>query len=150
MEFLLRDGPPRYHTLDYLVEYNADGPGVAADTVQVVLECLGWHVDGRAHIVALVLLELLPGDGETKIPDFVRVAPVEYIGRLDVPVQVPTVVDIHVAVDDLFDDVHGLAVRDALALLQQVAQVSVAQLGDQVGIVFGGVDIVQVQDSRRK
>lgn len=94
VKLLLGDSPPWNDPLEHLEEYDADGPSIAGDTVDVALESLRGHVDWRSDIVVLVLVDFLARDGEPEVPDFVGISPIEDIGWLDVPVQVPRPVHI--------------------------------------------------------
>lgn len=97
-----------------------------------------------------MLIKFLFGNGEPEIPNFVHIALVEDVGWLDISVHVACIVNIEVSIDDLSDNFHRLVVGDVLALFQQVPQISLAQFRHNVGVVLGGVHIVEMEDARRE
>lgn len=51
-------------------------------------------------------------DSKTKIPNLVLALPVENVGRFDVPVQIPFLIDIYVSFNDLFDNFNRLIILE--------------------------------------
>lgn len=129
-----------------MIEYDSDGPDVAADGVVVFLEGFGGHVDWTAHVVVFVGVEVGDGDGEPKVSVFVYSIFVEDVGRFDVSVHESCLIDVVVALDELPHDFDHLEVGESLALLEKGVEISFAEFSDYIGVVFGSVDVVQVQD----
>ena len=54
--------------------------------------------------------------------------------------------DVVVALDELPHDLHHLEIGKGFALFEEGVEISFAEFSDYIGVVFGGVDVVQVQD----
>lgn len=86
-------GSPGRAACEHFVEDDPDGPHVAFRGVDIVVECLEWHVDRRAHVVICVFLELLAPHGKTEICYLDVFGAEEDICRLQVAVHDPRTVD---------------------------------------------------------
>lgn len=145
IEDLLRDGPPWDRTLEKLVKDDAECPDIAAYTIDILLESLGWHVDWRANVVILMIVDVVDRNGKSEVTILINSIFVEDVGRLDVTVQVACLVDVEVSRNKLPHYLYCLEVRDGLALLKEGVEVTFAELGDEVCIVASGVYVVEVE-----
>ena len=66
----------------------------------------------------------------------------ENVGRFDISVYETHLVDFRVPLDELPHDFDGFMVGQRSSLLEDAVEVAIAQLGDEVGVVFGCVDVV--------
>lgn len=57
-------------------------------------------------------------DSKTEIPNLILTLPVENVGRFDVPVQIPFLIDIYVSFNDLFDNFNRLIILELLFYFQ--------------------------------
>lgn len=113
-------------SFDHLIEDNTEGPDITADTIVIMFECLGRHVDGTTDIVVFVLIEIMDGDGESEISVFVDAIEMENVGRFDITVYVTCLMDLCVAFDELFHDFDGLVIREGFSFFENVVQVALA------------------------
>lgn len=86
MQLLFRDGSPGHHSFDHLEENHSNRPSITANTVPIVFEGFGWHVDGRANIIIFMVVKLVSRDSKAKVTDFVTGTFMEDIGRFDITV----------------------------------------------------------------
>jgi len=70
---------------------------------------------------------------------------VEDVGRFDVSVEEACLVNVFVAEGDLPEYFYSLVVVELFALFYQRVEVTLAQLGNNVGVVLGGVDVMQMK-----
>lgn len=81
--------------------------------------------------------------GKPEICDFREAFFDENVGGFEVAVDDSFVVDVGVAIEDLVHELHCLILRQSLSGRDEFGEVSsLAQLGDDVGIVFSVVDVV--------
>ena len=73
----------------------------------------------------------------------------ENIGWFDVPVEVALLEYIEVSADNLLYNLARFVVRKLFFLFQQSVEVPLHQFSDQVGVVFGGINIVEMENMGR-
>jgi hypothetical protein len=144
-EFLLVFGAPGGFSGEHFEEDDSECPDIRFEGVLVASERLRGHVEGRADVV-LVGFEGLRGlDGEPEICDLeLLCVGDEDVGRLEVAVDDISARKVEVALEDLLHEDGCLCFRESL--LDDLVEVGVAEFGDDVGVVLGGVDFAQRQD----
>lgn len=70
----------------------------------------------------------------------------ENIGRFDVSMHEASGVNIIIAFYELFEYLYWLEVRDCFALFDNIREVSFTKFSDEVGVVFGGIDVIEMKD----
>lgn len=51
LQVVFRLSPPRSLACQHLKEDDTDCPDIAFEAVDVLIQCLQWHIDWRAHII---------------------------------------------------------------------------------------------------
>lgn len=94
-----------------------------------------------------MLLEIGVANGKTEVRDLDLAVCEEDVGGFEVAVDDAEAVDATITVDDLREDVDGLALGHLLVLLDEAGEVSsVAELGDDAGVGLEGDDFVELDD----
>jgi len=144
-QLLLVFGLPGRLAHEHLEEDDAQGPDVGFEGVLVPFEGLGGHVEGRAHVVLIGLEGVCGFDGESEVGYFELLGVGdEDIGRFEVSVDDIFPGEVEVACEDLLDELEGFSFGEAF--FEGFVEVGVAEFGDDVGVVFGGVDFVEGED----
>ena len=144
-QFFLAFGSPGGIIEQHFVEDDAECPDVRFEGILIFPEGLGCHVEGGAYIVAIGLSQLLGPDAETEIGNFgSTVFHHEDIGRFKVAVDDTFLLEFEVTLDDLLHE--GDDLRFLEVLFDGFAEIGVAEFSDEVGVVFGGEDIVEGED----
>lgn len=84
--------------------------------------------------------------GKPKVSILIRPILVEDVCRLDVTMKESSLMDIVISYDKLPHDFDSLKIRDGFSLFNQSIQISFTKLGNEICIIPGGIDIVQMQD----
>ena len=144
-QFFLAFGSPGGVVEQHLVEDDSERPDIRFEGVLVFPERFGGHVERGAHIVAIGFSKLLGSDAKTEISYFgCPVLHHEDVGRFQVPVDDPLLLELEVALDDLLHEGDNLSFLEGL--FDGFAEIGVAEFGDEVGVVFGGEDVVEGED----
>lgn len=146
MQHLFWHGSPRYRSFDELIEDDSDCPNITADTIDVVLECLWRHIDGTAYVVVLVLLKLTYWNSKSEISVLVKPIFMENVGRFDVSMHEASSVDIVVSFDELLEYLYWLKIGHCFALFDEIRKVSFTKFSDEVGIIFCGIDVIEMEN----
>lgn len=139
-QLLLVLGLPGSLAGQHLVEDDAQRPDIRLQRVLVPPKGLGRHVERRAHVVLVGLEGIADLDGEAKVGDLEFSVAHEDIGGFEVAVDDAVPGEVEVPDHDLLHVLAGLVLAEAL--LDDLAEVIIAELSDDVGIVLGGEDVV--------
>jgi hypothetical protein len=83
---------------------------------------------------------------KAKIADFALISPEEDIGWLQITVNDAIIVEVLDALHDLLQEVNGFILTEPPLLLEVVVEIIVAELGNDVHVVIGLEDIVEVDN----
>lgn len=92
-----------------------------------------------------MLPELIDGHCKAKISKFVHSLQMKHVRRFYIPVHEASLMDFCVSFDELSHDFDGFVVGQGFSLSKDVVEIPFAQFRDDVGVVFGGVHVVEVQ-----
>lgn len=104
-----------------LIADDSKGEKISLWGVVSALQSLWSHVGWRAH-VNIPNEILFPNNGKSKITDLPCVPRLQYIRRLEIPMQHLFLQQISIARDDLLHDSYGCAFRKLLVLLDEVLE----------------------------
>lgn len=93
-----------------------------------------------------MMLKIVIRNSESKISILIYSIFIEYVGRLDVSMDISGFVDIVISNDELPHDFDGLVIREGFSLLDYHVHIALAEFSDEVGIVSSCVDIEEVED----
>ena len=128
-----------------MVENDSEGPYIAGNAVVVVFEGFGRHVDRTADVVIFMLPELIDGHCKAKISKFIHSLQMKHVRRFYISVDEASLMDFCVSFDELSHDFDGFVVGQGFSLSKDVVEIPFAQFRNDVGVIFGGVDVVEVQ-----
>ena len=128
-----------------LEENDSQCPYISFQSILISSQRFRSHVEGRAHIILRGLGRILHLDGKSKICDLkFSIFGGEDVGRFEVSMYDIFLCEVEVSPDDLVHVAAGFIL--AHLMFDEFVEIGVAEFGDDVGIVFGGEDLVDVED----
>ena len=144
-QFFLAFGSPGGIVEQHLVEDDAECPYIRFERILIFPERLGCHVERGTYIVAIGFSQLLGPDAEAEIGYFSgAVFHHKDIGRFEVTVDDTFLLEFEVALDDLLHEGDDLCFFEMF--FDGFAEIGMAKFSDEVGVVFGGEDVMKGED----
>ena len=116
IQLLFRNGPPWNQPLEQLIKNNPNGPSITTVAVPIIFQSLRRHVDRRSNIIGPMLQAILSWNGKSKITNLVRPILVENISRLNITMQVATLINVKIPIDNLLDNLARLIIGELFFL----------------------------------
>ena len=95
---------PRNSSIDKLIGNNANSPYITKKRILIILQSLRGHIVRRSHIVIKLPPAHLLTSREPKICNLDQTFRNEDIGKFQIPVHNPQIVQLFVAIEQLFHD----------------------------------------------
>ena len=127
-------GNPGRLAMQHLEKYGAKRPDVVFGGVDIVLQGLGAHVEGRSYVDCFLGVG---GDlfSEAEVGDFDGFVLDEDVGRFEVSVKKAIFGDVREAHDNFPDEGDGLLLGQLLPLFEEMLEIPlIAKLGDDVAL----------------
>ena len=92
-----------------------------------------------------MIAKIFDGDGKAKISIFVDSIFMKNIGGFDISMREASFVNIEVSLNKLFHNLYGFLIRKCPSFFDDGIEIPIAEFSDDVGVIFGGIDVVEVK-----